>query len=169
MHFASVCPSVCAVCKCTCFPVLFPEKSFLLSTFWLYRLCFFPVHNSKACLLFRVDLETKANCLDLSSLFPSALSVSSFSRQMHFSLTVSIKTSLKSLKFYDLLFSVCMFLSWDFGPLESWWLSNSNRVRVALWHLSLAVWYVEPKAHRMKQLPGASCKEENYGMLPWQG
>lgn len=60
-----------------------PGKIIPLIHFLAVQTAVFPAHNSKPCLLFRVDLETKAKCLDSSSLSPPALSVSSFFCRTH--------------------------------------------------------------------------------------
>lgn len=50
-----------------------PGKIIPLLHFLAVQTVVFPAHNSKPCLLFGVDLETKANCLDSSSLSPPVL------------------------------------------------------------------------------------------------
>lgn len=73
---------------------------------------FLPAHNSKPCLLFRVDLGTTAKCLD-SAPFPLLLPQSVFLlSDSHFSLTVSIKISLKYLKFwaFSSLYVFCLWI-----------------------------------------------------------
>lgn len=68
----SVYLSVCAVCMSTGLLVcaVFPEKNHSSPLVLAVQTVVFPSHNSKPCLLFRVDLGTKANCLDSNSIPP---------------------------------------------------------------------------------------------------
>lgn len=138
--------------------------------FWLYRPRFlFPAHNSKPCLLFRVDLETKANRLD------SAPSPLLFSLSLLFSVKLTFFTHCLHKDFLEIpqvlwcFFSLYVFVS-------GFWTTVVVLVRVQQQQGQSCIVASKPpcevcgaKAHRMKQLPGASCKEESCGMLTWQG
>lgn len=147
------------------------KNSFLSSSFWLYRpQLLFPANSSQPCLLFEVDLETQTVWLPLTSC--SGLSLLFFC-QTRISHSLSPRRLLRNPSNPAIFFSICVFLSRQF------W---TSAVALAAFQQPQGQFFYffivasEPhcvacgaEAHRMKQLPGASCEEESCGMLTWQG
>lgn len=138
---------------------------------WLFRpQVFFPANSSQPCLLFKVDLETQ----QFGSLSPPALVyLFFFFCQTHISHSLSPRRLPRNPSYPAIFFSVCVFLSWQF------W---TSAVALAAFQQQQGHFFFffivasEPhcvvcgaEAHRMKQLPGASCEKESCGMLTWQG
>lgn len=101
-------------------------------------------NTTQTCLLFSVDLEMKANCFHLSSPFPPALSVSFCFCQTHIFRSLSPWRLPRNTPSPEIFFQfVCFCLSdhWRCpGPDPA-----ATESDLRLWHLSLIVWYVQPK------------------------
>lgn len=144
--FLNACPSLRSVCISTYFPVyvLFLERIIPLIHVLAVQTVVSSTHNCKTCLLFSVDLEMKANCFHLSSPFPPALSVSFCFCQTHIFRSLSPWRLPRNTPSPEIFFQfVCFCLSdhWRCpGPDPA-----ATESDLRLWHLSLIVWYVQPK------------------------